>query len=264
MEKPISVNGRAAHAKRIRIALLVVLLAVAGLVLVIHPPSTLSPEINVLSSSYQMQARDLPVPDRWIPPTWGWLWRLRYALLGTPARVQIEARNFALTDASALRLKELLKPWKPAASTNGIEAWILPDREFSTLRKQIGALPDYITLSRPRVDTGHGIESRLSVATTVPIDGGQVPVGTFADFLPEVHGKSVVLTTVMTFTEALTNRLETQGETPSNTLVSLRTNLSLAARLQLPEGHHAILLQRRQESPDSKIAGVMISSKVKP
>ena len=93
---------------RRRVGLLVLTLVCVGGIRSLMPKSVLPPEATILPLDYSIRSQELPRPDRWIPPTWGWLWRLRYALLGKPATIQIEGKFVRLASSSDPRMAEAL------------------------------------------------------------------------------------------------------------------------------------------------------------
>ncbi|HTD85764.1 MAG TPA: hypothetical protein VK850_04245, partial [Candidatus Binatia bacterium] len=63
-----------------------------------------------------------PLPERWIPGSWGWMWWLRDALLGKRTPVNCDAEVFQLTELPAVGALDL---GKPALATNGLQMWSL-------------------------------------------------------------------------------------------------------------------------------------------
>ncbi len=67
------------------------------------------------------------------------------------------------------------------------------------------------------------------------------------------HRNSTDLTALICFSEAVTNQLDAS-------LVSIRTNLALAIRLEIPNGKGAFLLDTKLGATNQGSVGVIISS----
>src|SRR5262245_60431712 len=80
-----------------RVALLLLPLVVIGVLLLSvrrRPPAV--PAVVVMPLPYKIPAQKVPLPDRWIPRSWGWLWRLKQRVLGPAKVIQIETAIFEL------------------------------------------------------------------------------------------------------------------------------------------------------------------------
>jgi hypothetical protein len=71
---------------------------------------------------------------------------------------------------------------------------------------------------------------------------------------------STDLTSVLTFTEVATNRTDAAGRSAVNQAFSIRTNVAVASRIQIPKGNGVFLLNTDHSAPDGKMIGVIISS----
>src|SRR5882762_8612302 len=54
------------------------------------------PDIVMLPANYVIPPQKAPIPDRWIPLSWGWLWRFKEAVLGKAKVVSMELTRFDL------------------------------------------------------------------------------------------------------------------------------------------------------------------------
>lgn len=248
--------------KRRRVGVLALALACAGGIWWLTPKSALPPEATILPLDYSIRSQELPLPDRWIPMTWGWLWRLRYALPGKPATIQIEGKFVRLASSSDPQMADALRGHAPLAASNGVCAWILPDGELRELRRRLEQLEGYEDINSPRITSGHGVQANLSHTTTVTIEGAQMPVGVFLNCLTCARGKTTDLTAAITHSEAVTNASTSVAETVLGNSFRLHTNLTLTAKLQIPPGNGAFLLDTNHADPRGRRVGVFISSKV--
>lgn len=192
------------------------------------------------------------MPDRWIPTTWGWLWRLRYALLGKPATIQIEGKLVRLASSSDPRLAGALSGHAPLTASNGVCAWILPDGELRELRCRLELLEGY----------GHGVQANLLQTTTVGGKGAPILVGVFFNCLPRARGKSSDLTVAICHSDVVADPPPPIGVVIAANAFPLHTNLALAAKMQIPPGNGVFLLDTNHADPRGKRVGVFISSKV--
>jgi hypothetical protein len=240
----------------------VVLLVCAGGLWFLFPNSAPLPEVTILPPDYSVPAPPLPLPDRWIPMKWGWLWRLRSAVLPANPTIDIETMLFRFgATGKSLPLEELLNDRVPLTSSNGVHAWIISEHDFLDMfgRRLKEEHDDSVRISR--MTTGPGVLANQSMTTMVPIDGAQVSVGDSFTQAVLKRGKSVELTGSFISWEAATNtstRLSGQKE-----MISLRTNLTLAANLLIPPGQGVFLLDTNRANTESSGTGLFISAKLR-
>jgi len=170
-----------------------------------------------------------PLPDRWIPASWGWLWRLRDSLYGKRAGVNIDAQILKLSGA-ALDLSQLPKP---TFTTNTLMIWLVPTAECDRIKHILRSASGTELASRPRISTADGIVAQLFSGNRMPLQGGAVDVGLSFQVLP----KTTKHKTDLTFAIKLTELTEREGEPV------LKTNILESIRVQLPIGHGVVLLQ---------------------
>ena len=124
--------------KRCRwVALLVALLIGAASLWFLLPNPALLPKAVILPSDYSIKAQPLPFPDQWIPPTWGWLWKLRYALLGKPITVTIDTEMILLRRPGYPGLRQVVEDIPYLAASNGLRLWILPEKKLNELTERL-------------------------------------------------------------------------------------------------------------------------------
>jgi len=228
------------------------------------------PSFVPIQASVQLLPADSLMPrpraslfERTVPLSWGWLWRLRERFRGPQATISIDARILDCTGVSEKAISGLV-PKLALAETNGLRGWILEGSALTNLQQQLtqkGARE----IMHPRVNTAHGIQSAMSVGT--PVSGTSLQTGAALNLLSLVQPDGMALMTVLTLTEAITNRTARVSEaqrTAAPTVASGRlivTNLASAAWLKLPEGFGFFMLGP-DVSNDSRRIGVIVSASV--
>ena len=198
--------------------------------------------------------------ERWIPPTWGWAWRLKELILGRIKPIELKAAIFHYGDLSNSVSPLFLLGEPQFANTNGLQIWILSEDELDAVCRGLEQTPGNEILARPRVVTGDGIECRLYVGTTLSIDGTQRAVGLNADFLPRLRRDSTDLFVVITHTAAVTNQATATTGLPIARSISVRTNVAVAARIQIPKGSGAFLFNDDRGATNGRGVAVIISA----
>lgn len=194
------------------------------------------------------------VLHQWIPPTWGWFWRLKEFVLGRTKIVTLNTTVFACNGLSnpvsvALSLKEPL-----FSDTNGLQVWIVGESDLAPLRRRIEETPGNHLISSPRAVLGDRVGASMFVGGSVPIDGVQRQVGLAAEYLPRVHRGMIDLSTVIAQTGAVTNQ--------AAAAVSLHTNFTVAARIQIPRGSGVFLFKNGPEGTNAHRIGIVLTATV--
>jgi len=232
-----------------------------GLVFIFRPSPPATAIVMPLPNGIPAQKPTLL--ERWIPPTWGWAWRLKELILGRSKPITLKAALFDFGGSSNLVSPLFLLREPQFANTNGLQVWILSENELDAVCRGLEQTPGNEILARPRVSTGDGIECRLYVGTTLSIDGTQRAVGLNAHFLPRVRRDSTDLFVVITHTAAVTNQTTATTGLPIAQSVSIRTNVAVAARIQIPKGNGAFLLNDDRGVTNGGRVAVTISATCK-
>jgi hypothetical protein len=237
----------------------VLLLLCASGIWWLKPTSALPPEVTVLPPDYSIPAPAPPAPDRWIPLKWGWLWRLRYAVLGKPAVVDVETRLIRFREMRPRQLQQLLDGRAPLVSSNGVRAWIIPETEIKSLGLRLD-------LQRSeergaRLSFGFGGLSSMSSTAASTIQGIQGAVGDTYTYAVRRCGDSLELTGAFTSTAVVTNALFRAPD--PREVISLHTNLNLTARMQIPRGHCAFLYDTNRVLEENSGFGLLIQPQVR-
>jgi len=236
--------------------LLLLVFAGMGLFVVLRPSP---PAVLVLPLPNGWPAPKPPMLGRWRVVVPGWLWRLRDSLRGPRKVIRLDAAMIGFRDSpeSGLGL------WLGApqfAETNGLQVWIVGESKLSRLRNRLERSPANEMVAFPRVDTANGIRAQMFSGGAVSVQGTQRNVGLAMDFLPRVRRNSTDLTTIIALTEAMTNHMVASAGLTESNVVSVQTNLILAARIQIPNGSGVFLLNDSNGAMHGKRIGVMISA----
>jgi len=239
-----------------------IIVLVVGYLLVLcpAPPAPPAPVI-VMPLPYRIPPQKLSLFDTWVPqkPGWAWLWRLKSLIVGLQKHIHITATFIDLTNSgeSFLTNAALAKP--QFTNTNGLRVWLLGDKELTALRRNLERTPGTDLLTSAGITTASGMEARLFSGNTIPINGFPTSVGLSVDLLPRARRDATDVTTIITFSEAVTNQ---PGATPGPSqtgAVSMQTNLAVAARIQVPKAMGVFLLDAGSGAPHPKRIGVILS-----
>jgi hypothetical protein len=188
---------------------------------------------------------ELPLPDRWIPAKWGWAWALKQFVFGKNKGVLVEAKVLELRERNFF--EELPEP--DVRHTNGLRVWILNDSNFVAAVQRTKTIQAQ-TIFSPRVQTAPGVQARVGMNGTSQ---------TFsADVVAKRARKGTELATIIQSSE----RVGSDEPLPVNESGSFvwRTNFSFGARMRIPEGGGALVLDEgKLDEGKSKV--VVISAK---
>ena len=189
-----------------------------------------------------------------------WVWRLKQSLFGPAKAIELDSAIFELKARPTSGLPDYLLGKPDLTNTNGLQVWIIDKDELFALRRGLSMAPGNKMISRPRVSTAHGIQGTLSVGGNIAVDGTQRWCGVVMEFSPRVSRHSTDLTMITTLSEAVTNEVAGSVNHPGTNFVSVRTNLALAARIQIPNGSGVFLLNNGQDGKNEKRMGILISA----
>lgn len=238
--------------------LLLFLVCAGGLWLFLPKPAQ-PPSVLVLPTDYAIPSPPLPFPDRWIPMKAGWLWRMRYALLGKPTVFDIETKLIRFREPGTPLLRQLLNGRAPLVSTNGVRAWVLPDKEVKALGLRL-ALERESDSQTGWMTLGQGGLSTMSGTTSPLVQGTQVEAGYTITYAVRKRGDSIELSGRFTSSEVVTNALA-RSPYPKE-IISLHTNLMLVANMQIPRGQGVFLYDTNRSDAHSSGVGILIRPKV--
>jgi hypothetical protein len=253
-------SGKVTRRLFVPMACLLVCIAM-GLVVFLHESKP--PPFVILHHPF---SRPLLIRDRlgqWIPatPSWAWAWRLEDVLLGRRKPVNIYADIIAFPNSTSGGLSSSLALGNPSFSdTNDLQVWLLRDGELRSLRDNFKRTPGTDFLSHPRISTADGIEASMFVGQSILLNGSNSQVGLKAGFFSRIRSHSTDLFAVISFSEPVTNQTGMPNGLGPESLVSIQTNLDIAARVQLPKGRGLLLLDGSSVGAVHRRFGVLIES----
>ena len=189
---------------------------------------------------------------------WGWLWKLRYALLGKPTSANLDTTLFHFHELQAPQLQQLFDGHAPYISTNGILGWMIPDTEIESLssRLQLHATES----SRSKMFLGFGVLATMSRSGGPQVQGTQMTAGNTHTCAVIKRGDGIELNAKFVGTEMLTNP---PARIPNPTeAIRLHTNLMLVARMEIPRGQSVFLYDTNCVLDPNGGVGILIRSKV--
>ena len=209
-------------------------------------------------------SRPLPLRDRlvqWIPATssWSWVPHLEDIVLGRRKPINVFADIIALQNSDGQILPSSLALGKPSfTATNGLQVWLLGDRELRSLRDCLKRTPGTDFLNRPRISTADGVEASMFVGESISLNGSTNEVGLKAAFFPRVRSDSTDLFAVISLSELVTNQTGGPNALMATSAVSIQTNMHIAARVQVPKGSGLLLLDGNPVGAARKRFGALI------
>lgn len=195
---------------------------------------------------------------QWVPmkPGWGWIWKLENAVFGKRKPIKIFSEIVSLADSSPAGLAGLGFSEPNYSNVNGLAVWVLDDEEIKQVKARFKATPGITRVSGGRITTADGVCARLFSGESLVSGGLTNQVG--LDFACVAWGRTgrTDLRAGITFTEPVTNvAASVRDAEPS---VTIRTNLDLVFRVQLPKGKGMLLMNRPVELPKAPRFGIVI------
>jgi hypothetical protein len=232
----------------LKATLILLVLAVSCLILVMYSPQPPAPApIIVMPFPYRIPAQRIPLFERWVPMSWSWAWRLKQAVFGR-ARVVSFAVS-VLTSANAP--VEVGEP--DFVSNDGIQVWVLSSS------RAIKPAPGVELLSSSRITRADGMEAQLFIGNSISAAGVTANVGVEADLFSRPRPGRTDLTAIITYSESVTNGTAISGNPAGTASVSIRTNLAVAVRVQVPDGRSLFIMDGGRGLTNGNRAGVLIS-----
>jgi hypothetical protein len=237
MVQPVTENHQPKRAHRFRVLRWVaVLVFVIALLVALRLRN--SEPLPIVVQSPVTPITHNPWPDRWIPRSWGWMWRLRDSVFGPRTTVNLQAQVLRFAEPAMLGQLNDLPP--PTLATNGLRLWTLNPSDFentSAFFRGTNQLKSH--MFSPRITTADGIVASAFSGHSVPLAGGSTEVGFRFQVLPLTRKRKTELTLNVKWTEVM----ERQSADASTNGPTLRTNLWQTIRAQVPLGHGFLLMQ---------------------
>jgi hypothetical protein len=224
-----------------------------GLGLTQHQTPPAPAPIIVMNKPYVIPAPKVSLLDRVMPGgrSWGWLWKLRYTLLGKTRTIDLKSEFIDVTDLDPSAVVPRDQP--DLTSEDVLQVWRVKETEIKALRQLPKEKPEKIVAS-PRVTTGNKSPCSIYCGNSVLINGSVQQVGVSAVLLPLIGKDTVDLTAVFCCTEPITNLAGT---------VSVRTNLDFGGRFQLSQDMAGVfVLATPTRSIEQKRIALLLTSNV--
>jgi hypothetical protein len=218
------------------------------------------PPIIIFAQPYSFLHQKPSLFDRLLPqnPSWAWLWRMRYAVLGKPKSLTIDSAIVEFT-SSADPLQNLSLRAPDSAGPGGVQVWLLDNAELKAVRRRLQEGASQNIMSH-QVATGDRTESSIFAGFTMLVDGAQIPVGFSGQYSPRLRENLVDLTVALQQSETVTNEPPVRSSAPGATKgLSVRTNLTVAGRFQIPKDAAIFLISGCQGQVNSNRFGVVIA-----
>lgn len=206
------------------------------------------PPTIIIPLSAKLPPNDMAWSYRYIPGSWGWLWRLKSHLSGPPRTILIEADIIDLNNPPEAFLSDLLKGGTELANTNGIRAISFIPSELKNLRQRLykpsPSEKDYAEiLSRPRIATADSIEcSLMTSGVGTNQNSFSIQLGAF----PRVIDNATDLTTTMVLTETSSSQA--------------KTNFAIWTRSRITNACGLLILDCHPSTTNAKRMAVLISA----
>jgi len=255
------------HINRRRWFLFVLLGFSCILILALLSPARRAPlsPVILMNQPYAIPPAKVGFLDRIMPygKAWAPLWRLRYALFGRKQNITIQNTIIDLTGSQSLKVIDCLPGEPDFADSDGVRVWFLRDAELKELRKRLKETGDEVVLDSSRVSLGDEAEAQLHSGNSITINGKPQQVGFSVDVLPRIHKRTTDLTTIVVYSEAVTNQSTARVDAPPAGSVSIQTNFALGGRFQLPRENAAIFVLRSAHgSTNQKVMALLITPQV--
>jgi hypothetical protein len=222
------------------------------LVVAFYPSAPVpTPPLTLLPLSYKIVLPPTPWHEKWIPPTWGWLWRIHDSVFGRHKITVIRAQVFQINGKMDTLPLSLALPTPALTGPGGVCAWLVSNADWNVLLHHVESIPGESTISAPRVTTGDRNMATISIGSVMTNGGTVVPVGLTAEFLPCAVNGLTELTFVLRQTETA---MDASG---SN---FLRTNFAAAARLRMTGADAAVLIDTADPQSVRLRAGLILSA----
>jgi hypothetical protein len=206
-------------------------------------PTPVAP-VMFLPKPYQMPGPGVFMLERWLPatPSWAWLWHLKDAVFGRRSPVDLQVSIIKLAVSSEALVSRLYLQYPADAVTNGERVWLIPNEQLDELQRELKKDPANQFVNAARISTGDQIAASLFSGEAVVVNGFTNSVGLTVEMFPRVHHDSTDLTARMLFSEIVTNSSPIDPSATSPPAITIRTNLDVGARFQIPETYGVFLL----------------------
>ncbi len=196
--------------------------------------------VTVLPPGHIVQAMPGPVLDRLIPIHWSWLRKLRSAVFGKPAAVEVEHVFFQFRPDAEEMVLQTLKAPSALVTSNGVSAWVIKLDDAAKLKSRF--MQHSGAVSRVgRVVLGAGVVASVSSTTGTATADVPVPPGMSSTYAVRPRGNGIEILGAFASWDVMTNGMV--AETRELPVFTLETNLAMAVSMFVPAGK-AVYLHR--------------------
>jgi hypothetical protein len=222
--------------------------------------------VTFLPRNYTIPPQKVPLPDRWIPQKWGWLWRVKEAVLGKAKVVNLSLATYEL-DAVVLGMQANAEPelgrlltHPEFVGTNGQRVWLLPNSKILELRKRFGGSAGSRSSFIAGITTADRCQAMLMTTSDLPNGGSRLGK---ADTLPLVRTGATELTfilqSIMAAPAPLSPADQALGKTSRVLVWPSETNTIAALKLQLTPGIGFFVLDSQRKSSEAIETAVLVT-----
>lgn len=231
------------------------LLVVVGTMVILLRQKTAPPmPIQFLPFTNTFANVTLPIPDRWIPRTWGWLWRTKTFLLGQPRTVVLSGIILKL-DAASPELRDQIFPKSATeVETSEYRISLLGAEDLRELRRQIVSAKQIETESAPQMTTAEGMRAVMSMTQTIITPAGPRTAGVELGCFPKLRHDTTDLTS-----SVLITRIKPLPDDPGS--LDVVTNVAAGFRVHIPPDGAALLLSKSEQHPVAVLISATLPKK---
>jgi hypothetical protein len=128
--------------------------------------------------------------------------------------------------------------------------WVFGSQGLSLAKAFLSQLPTAVVIAEPGIQTLSRMQGELSAGNSLVIAGRTEFAGVQVKSFPKLREKQVDLSSRILFTEVQTN---------DSGIASIRTNVAVRSRIQIPQGGGALLMS---DGKEGTAIAVVLSAKV--
>jgi hypothetical protein len=186
-----------------------------------------------------------------------WGWRIKRFILPNQRVIDIQGVLFATTNGTGLRIPSTLFSTNVFMETNGIRIVLLPKTELQWISHRLEADLAGEILARPRIVTADGVRGGMFVGSSVLVQGISRNVGLDLSVYTLLRKSVTELSFTLVSADAVANSPSNSKGDQSDP-VSIRTNLAVVARIQLPAGMGVLLMSKPNSSVGQRETTVIL------
>ena len=244
--------------RKLRAALLFLLLAITAAVLFIRKDGPEPPPVTILHQPYT-----LPITrrDRFALtffPGSSLTARLETLLFGRRKTLNIVSDIFTLTETQLSKIKATFDLPPPIYSnSNTLQIWFLKNPDLDALSQKLMATPGINFEMHPRISTAEGINSSISFTRPSPINPALNTAGLNMSVAAHFRKHSLELLTQIINSDVVTNT-PPDPALGAPEILSILTNINLHARFNLPNNTGIFFIQNTTQTSNNPTLGCLL------